>query len=335
VRDKRKVYFTKGHGEVNDLQTVPPELQGRIEPRSISLLRRRLGDLHYEIKELAPMDLARDVPDDATIVMVLAPSVEFQPAEWDALDRYVARGGKLMVALDPKGALGMGSLETRLGTRMQQGFLTDAVAFMPQGTGSPAERRVVMTSQFTAHATTTAASRGQLILLEAGALEEAPFPATGAKPKRTVTIRSMDTAWVDYNENFELDAAGAKPEKKQRYDLGVVLEGPKIGDKDGFRAVVYADIDLFADITARTRMGTQMLMPGGHLLIDTVRWLGGEEVFAGEIVSEDDKPIKHTKNEDAVWFTLTTVGAPLLVLTLGLVGTWARRRRAKKSEVTL
>ena len=37
-------------------------------------------------------------------------------------------------------------------------------------------------------------------------------------------------------------------------------------------------------------------------------------MFVGEVVSEDDKPIKHTKNQDAVWFTLTIIGAPLLVL---------------------
>ena len=71
------------------------------------------------------------------------------------------------------------------------------------------------------------------------------------------------------------------------------------------------------------------------LLDDSVKWLGGEEVFAGEVVSEDDKPIQHTKNQDAVWFTLTIVGMPLLVLALGLVGTWARRRGARRQcEVT-
>jgi hypothetical protein len=67
------------------------------------------------------------------------------------------------------------------------------------------------------------------------------------------------------------------------------------------------------------------------LLDDSVKWLGGEEVFAGDVVSEDDKPIQHTKNQDAVWFTLTIVGMPLLVLILGLVGTLARRRRSKST----
>jgi hypothetical protein len=73
---------------------------------------------------------------------------------------------------------------------------------------------------------------------------------------------------------------------------------------------------------------------GGQLAGDTIDWLAGKEVFAGDVTSEDDKPIQHTKGQDAVWFTLTMIGAPLLVLALGLFGTLARRRRgAKKAEV--
>jgi hypothetical protein len=72
-----------------------------------------------------------------------------------------------------------------------------------------------------------------------------------------------------------------------------------------------------------------VVLVSGPLLDDSIRWLGGEEVFSGEVVSEDDKPIKHTKNQDAKWFTLTVVGGPIVVLTLGLIGTWFRRRRNK------
>ena len=95
-----------------------------------------------------------------------------------------------------------------------------------------------------------------------------------------------------------------------------------------------ADADLFSDALARTQMGQATMimvaqLGGGDILDDAVKWLGGEEVFAGDVVTEDDKPIQHTKNQDVVWFTLTIIGVPLLVLTLGLVGTLTRRRRSK------
>jgi hypothetical protein len=332
VRDKRKAYLVKGHGEITDPESVPPELKGRVQDRSMTKFRSRMGELNYELKDLTVMDLARDVPADATMVIILGWSVPLAAPEWEALDRYLARGGRLLIAPDVLGEPSMGALEGRLGLRMGPGMLMDDVAFMPQR-GSETDRRFVMTTQFSAHATTTAISRGgQLITIEAGALEDVPFTSQGEAPKKTITIRSMDSAWLDHNQNFQFDATSPKPEKKQKWNIGAAVEGPKVAGKDGFRAVVFSDADLFSDVLVPGAMGrAQVRILSGNLLVDSVRWLGGEEVFAGEIVSEDDKPIQHTKNQDAVWFTLTTVGAPLLVLTLGLVGTWARRRRRKVS----
>ncbi len=331
VRDKRKAYLLKGHGEVTDPESVPPEVKGRVQDRSMTKFRQRLGELNYEIKDLALMELVRDVPADATMVLIMGPSVPLQPAEWEALDRYLARGGRVMIGLDPKGEPSMGPLEGRLGVKMAVGDVVDDVSFMPQ-LRNITDRRFVMTSQFSAHATTTAVSRGgQLITIEPGALEDVPFTVQGEAPKKTMTIRSMETAWLDYNANFTFDEAGPKPEKKQRWNLAAAIEGPKVDGKDGFRAIVYSDVDLFSDVLAPGAAGrAQVRILSGNLLVDSIRWLGGEEVFAGEIVSEDDKAIEHSKNQDAVWFTLTTVGAPLLVLTLGLIGTWARRRRSRK-----
>jgi ABC-type uncharacterized transport system len=335
VRDKRKAYLLKGHGEITDPETVPADMKGRVMDRSMTKFRSRMAELNYELKDLTTMDLVRDVPADATIVVVLGPSIPLQTAEWEALDRYLTRGGRLMVALDVKGEPSMGPLEGRLGLKMTPTMMNDDQAFMPQR-GGDSDHRFVMTSQFTAHATTTAISRsGPLIMIEPGALEDVPFTAQGEAPKKTITIRSMDSAWLDYNDNFTFDAQGPKPEKKQKWNIGAAIEGPKVGGKDGFRALVFSDADLFADVLAPGAMGrAQVRLLSGNLLNDAIRWLGGEEVFAGEIVSEDDKAIQHTKSQQAVWFTLTTIGAPLLVLTLGLVGTWFRRRRSTKKEVT-
>jgi hypothetical protein len=340
VRDKRKAYVMTGHGELTDPDSIPPELKGRVPERRTSVFKKRLGDLNYEVKDLGLIDLAKDVPDDATIVIMLAPTAPLLPAEWAALSRYLDKGGRLLIALDPKADPNLGELEGKLGLKYAQGDLTDDQAYLPQR-GTPADRRFVITTQFSAHASTTALSRSVdkgLVLIDSGALEDAPITAKGEQPKKTITIRSMESSFLDYNDNFSFDSA---TEKRQRWNIGAAVEGPKLKDdagkdKDGFRALVFADADLFADALVSNQMGrAAVVLVSGPLLDDSVKWLGGEEVFAGEVVSEDDKPIKHTKSQDAVWFTLTIVGAPLLVLTLGLVGTWARRRRTarKPTEV--
>ena len=338
VRDKRKAYVMTGHGEINDPDSLPPDMKGRVPERRTTVFKKRLGELNYEVKDLGLVDLASNVPDDATIVIMLAPVLSLQPAEWDALSRYLDKGGRLLIALDPKADPSLGRLEGKLGVRYNPGDLTDDKAFLPQR-GTPADRRFAFTTQFSAHASTTtlsrAADRSGLILIDSGALEEAPFTAGQTNPTRTFTIRSMDSSWLDYNNNFAFDAG---TEKRQRWNLAAAVEGPKVKDKDGkdkdgYRVLVVADTDLFADILVSQMGRAALTMISPYLLDDAVRWLGGEEQFVGEVVSEDDKPIKHTKEQDAKWFTLTILGGPLVVLTLGLVGTWARRKRGKKTEV--
>jgi hypothetical protein len=274
------------------------------------------------------------VPDDATVVLVMAPMAGMQDAEWQALDRYLQKGGRVLIAMDPKAFPGMGVLEGRLGLKMNPAPITDDEKFLPQGRGSIADRRFAMTTQFTAHSSTTALSRsekGGLPLIDAGTLEDIPF-VDASQPKKTVTIRTMESSWLDFNNNFKYDADAG--EKKQRYNVGVAIEGPKLPDgKDGFRALVYSDVDMFVDVTLRSGMQSVTLMLSGPLLDDSVKWLGGEEVFAGEVVSEEDTPIEHTKNEKAAWFFVTVLGIPVLVLVLGLSGTsYARRRRRAAAQ---
>lgn len=338
VREKRKAYVMTGHGEITDPDSIPPELKGKVPERRTSVFKKRLGELNYEVKDLGLIDLAKDVPDDATIVIMLAPTVPLQPAEWAALSRYLDKGGRLMIALDPKADPSLGDLEGKLGVKYNPAPLTDDQAFLPQR-GTMADRRFAITTQFSAHASTTSLSRSVdkgLVLIESGALEDAPLQNSAIGPKKTVTIRSMDSSFLDSNDNFQFDAA---TEKRQRYNIAEAFEGPKLKDaegkdRDGYRVALFADTDLFADALVQSMGRAALVLVSGPLLDDTVKWLGGEEVFAGDVVSEDDKPIQHTKSQDAVWFTLTIIGAPILVLTLGLVGTWARRRKSGKKVVT-
>lgn len=339
LRDKRKAYLLVGHGEINDPESVPADIKARVGQHATTVFKKRLADLNYEVKNLGLLDLAKDVPDDATIVIALSPAVPLQAAESAALERYLDRGGHLLLALDPNSYAGLGTLEGKLAIKMLPGHLTDEEKFVPVRR-TMSDRRWVQTNQFSAHASTTALSRNldhSMVFNDAGALDDAPYTGKPEQaPKKTFTIRSHDSAFLDLNDNFQFDAA---TEKKQRWNLAAAVEGAKDGAKDGYRAAVFADVDLFADLLVRDQIGRPIMLmladaAGGGVVEDVIHWLGGEEVFSGEIVSEDDKPIQHTKNQDVVWFMLTLVGFPLLVLTLGLLGTTRRRRGSKKAEVT-
>lgn len=97
LRSRRTAYLTVGHGELND------KTPGATEGSGVRILRTLLQKQNYLVKDLGlTQGLGSDVPDDASIVMVLGPSEPFAPEELGALERYAKRGGKLFMALDPE-----------------------------------------------------------------------------------------------------------------------------------------------------------------------------------------------------------------------------------------
>jgi ABC-type uncharacterized transport system involved in gliding motility auxiliary subunit len=88
---QRKVYFTQGHGEKD---TTSSERDG------YNTIAGALGRENYTVDKLV---LAQQgaVPDDAAVVIVAGPRIDFFPQEVDALKKYLDKGGKLLLELDP------------------------------------------------------------------------------------------------------------------------------------------------------------------------------------------------------------------------------------------
>lgn len=340
VREKRKLYLTVGHGEINDPDSLPEYLRGRMPDGKATVLRAVLTALNYDGQNLGLMNgLASEVPDDAAAVMVLGPRTAFDPAELASLGRYLDRGGHLLIAIDPQGDFELGALEGKLGVGLDRHLIADDKVYVPRR-GDASDRNLVITNGFSSHPSTTNLSRlaaNQGILLEtAGALLDRPFApsaAGGDATKRTYVLRTMGGSWLDLDgDNTFKDGL----EKRDRYNIGAALEGPK-GKKpdgteaEGFRALVFSDQDLFADGETLSRSG----LPepnGGPLVVDAVRWLGGEEIYSGQINNEKEKEIKQTAREQAGWFVATTVVAPMLVLVLGLLFSTRTRTRGRKEK---
>src|SRR4029077_17702235 len=86
-----KVYFTAGHGEKDTASADRGGYNG---------INSALTSGHFVVDKLV---LAQQtaVPADADIVVIAGPKTDFLGPEVDMLKAYLARGGKLMVLLDP------------------------------------------------------------------------------------------------------------------------------------------------------------------------------------------------------------------------------------------
>ncbi|MGH7506996.1 MAG: Gldg family protein [Longimicrobiales bacterium] len=326
ARDERTVYLTTGHGELND-----PESANPLEAtpfRSIGALRSLFGLLNYRVEDLGIQNgLGNEVPADAAMVIVLGPRSAFLDAELGTLDRYLAAGGSVLLALEPESDFDLGPLSERLGVTFHDVPLADDQQHLRQR-GNLSDRRLIVTDRFSSHASVSTVGQagvGSGIALMGSGYLETDQPGSRA----TIVVRTLPTTFADRDLDFEPDADDDAPAS---YALVAAVEGDDEVGGDAteeadtttaggkMRAMVFADAELFSDAVV-TSLGLN-----AALAADAVRWLGREEELAGETTSEEDVPIVHTRAEDVAWFYATIFGAPLLLLALGLFGVRRRRR---------
>jgi hypothetical protein len=384
ARSQRTAYLTVGHGELNDSRSnaeKDPE-------RSVSIVKLLLQRQNYTVKDLGLLQgLAKDVPDDADVVIVLGPAEPFAPEELASLERYAKRGGKLFMALDPEavgatGALtqedaavppassavapqvaasaaptassapasaappragdakeGLAALARVVGLTFNPTLVANDEDHLPVRYND-ADRVRIYSNRFSSHASVSTLSRVSsqtaAFFFGTGSLDAEP----GSAFQADFTIRSIPGSYGDVNKNFRKDA----DEAPASFNLAAAVTLPiadgkdkpkddKAGDDkraDAKTQLVEAPKELRAFVTADAGAFSDFVLgnapPNQVLFADALRWLVGEESFAGEQTTEEDQRIEHTKSEDAVWFYTSIFGAPALVLGLGLLV--GRRRRA-------
>ncbi len=90
----KHLYFTAGHGERDPFDTS--------HELGYSAMSNTLQQNDYQVDNVSLF--ASGVPDDASVLVIMGPHKDFLPEELAALGRFLARGGHLLVMLDPYGA---------------------------------------------------------------------------------------------------------------------------------------------------------------------------------------------------------------------------------------
>jgi hypothetical protein len=323
LRERRTAYFTVGHGELNDAQPTPQN-----EGRTGKAIRQIVEQQNYQVRDLsAATGLGVDVPNDASLVVVIGPQQPFLPEEVEALRRYAAKGGRLFVCLDPEAKVALEPLAALAGLSVSSSVLANDKVHLRRRFND-SDHIILATNRYSSHASVSTLSRvasRPVVFVGAGSLDK----KTGADSALRIdfTVRALPDTFNDENGNFFFDAS---TEKRQAYAIAAAvsksvspaLEGKK---SDEMRAFVMADADAVSDAVLGNEANVL-------LLADAVRWMGGEESFAGAMSTPEDVRIEHTKQKDLVWFYGSIFCAPALVLGSGLFYTHRIRRRRKSTN---
>ncbi|MBE3590639.1 MAG: GldG family protein [Firmicutes bacterium] len=304
-----KVYFLEGHGEL-------------AEDRELYAFSQALRDQGYDVLRLNLLQQPA-VPDDAAVLVIAAPQHDLQPAEADAVRKYAAKGGHILVMRDPSDTPlpHLDALLKEWGVTPQRDYvidparhyLTDPTALIPQYGYSP----IVQPLDDARVATV--------------------FPAAGGldydsqRGRVTPLLTTSDQAWGE--TDFKNAASFSKgTDRTGPLTVAVAVDGlpgqgagsseaaPGAGAGKGFRAVVFGG-SVFA---TQQWFGIQ----GNHdLLLNAAGWLSGRQ----EGVTLRPKPVVAAPMAiDAAQATIlmivTVVLLPLLALGAGALVWWRRRR---------
>jgi ABC-type uncharacterized transport system involved in gliding motility auxiliary subunit len=315
VRPERLLYLTVGHGERNAKSS---ELRDEDKVTVLTDIMRRLNLKTQDIG--MAQGLGKEIPSQASAVLVLGPTEPFLPEEVETLLKYVRGGGKLLVMIDPDKKTGLEPLLNGLGVAVQPGTVASSTNFMRRAHNA-SDHAIIYTNQYTAHPSVTTVTRHQrevaTVLVNAAALTTSNAAAE-PKPRVTFPIRTAKQFWRDVDGDF----AKGPTEPDEQLNLAAASTIKADGDKEG-RAVIVGDSDFMSDKVAPNQ--------GNYLVfVDMLAWLVGNEELSGEVSSEEDVAIEHTSEQDKVWFYATTFAVPAPIVGLGL---WVARRRRRRAEV--
>jgi gliding motility-associatede transport system auxiliary component len=327
---KPSILFTTGHGE--------PSLDA-MDGRGFGRLQRFLGTDNFSIEEWASLGKT-DVPANTDLVVVAGPTQPFVQQELDALSRFLQRGGRLVVLVDPnlsaKGRVGDTGLAAWLagwGIKLQDDLVVDPANLLPFFSAE-----TIFASSYGVHPITDALRQAKVPVVFS--LARSVVGGTAPKDAKLTTLVSTSAdGWG------ETDLVNLTKVEKSAQDLpgpvglGVALElnappaPPPPADEDmpapppppapngpKGRLVVYGDSDFATN--------AQLDQPGNATLIaNTLNWMVQRESHLGIAPKEPEQVhLSLTPQERRRNLFLVVLGLPAVALATGIFVNVRRRR---------
>jgi gliding motility-associatede transport system auxiliary component len=327
---QHKVYFVEGHGERTSEVS---------DESGFSAIGEALKSENFAVDKLV-MAQQKEVPADASVLIVGGAKVDFFPAELEMLKAYLARGGKVLFMLDPPEKADSPAMTNVLALLkewaidVENNIVVD-VSGMGQLLGTGAE--VPVAARYDAHPIT---DRFRLITAYPLARSVSTISA-GANGRFAQTlVQTSASSWAE-TDIKQLLASGRvardldKGDKAGPIALAAAVSAPAANapapnpaeNKDNkddapkpeTRIVVFGD----SDFASNRYLG----IPGNRdLFLNTVNWLAQQEnLISIRPRDPQDRRVTLTSDQTTRLFWITVVIIPGLILLAG-IQTWWRRR---------
>jgi len=327
----KRFYFTSGHGE--------PDLEARETPEGLGQLKAALEN---EGAEVIPLLLAivPDVPGDAELLVIAGPQRPFGDSEIATLERYLDRGGRAWILIEPQMSEELLPGLAARGIVVGDDIVIDQVVQLFAG---PSVGLEPVVTDYGFHPITQDFAQNTLFRMarSVSAAEEPPAGITV-----TELVQTSSSSWAESDLDLLFDTQEVSPEGDAAGPIslavavtlsssalnwtapatapGAVLSTPAAtsppADLVG-RMVVVGD----AEWVSNSRLS---MMFNEDLALNMVGWLTGGDEESLSIRPRARRSSRISLTEEQGWgvFYATVLLLPELVLLCGLMIWWRRRR---------
>lgn len=312
----KQLYFLQGHQERSPDDTQPGGASG---------LRTGLENAGFAVRPLNFAAAAKaEVPEDAAAVVLAGPRSDPLGPELEALTRYLARGGRVVAALDPRvPAPGLKAWLAKAGVALHDDIAIDLNPFNQIFGGSPVAPVVQEFDRSHPVTRDLAERQGQAVFPQTRSLSLQGLPE-GAQG--TVLARSLATAFGWTGSGNQAPNRPQAGDRLGPLDLMAAVDAPvaafggEAGSDKRARLVVLGT----SQILANQLVG---VFNNQDLVVNGLRWLADEEQrIALAPKPRENSPLMLDRGRlQMVWwgFILMALGAAAMGL-----GVYAARRRA-------
>ncbi|HEY3138915.1 MAG TPA: Gldg family protein [Blastocatellia bacterium] len=297
----KKVCFVEGHGE--------KKLSSTNEGDGYGVVDKMLKDENYETKTINLVS-STDVPADCDVLVLAGPKQSLFPQEASSIGKYLEKGGKAMLLIDPDTDPKLDDVLHSWGIQLGNNTVVDASGvgrFFQLGPGAPLARSYgshPITKDFEGTMTFFPLSRSVEAIPESGA-------------SSTELMKTSEESWAETDIKEQPVRFDEGKDKKGPISLGVAANKTE-GDKEA-RLVVIGD----SDFAANQFVGVQR---NGDLFMNSINWLSqDEDLISIRPKNPADRRVSMTEADQNQMFWITLVLMPLAAIGSGVYIWWRRR----------
>lgn len=304
--EKRKVYFTQGHGE----KTINPDQPGM---DGYQFVREDLEKQHFDVGELNLYE-SESVPADADVVVVAGPIRQLAKGEIGALGKFLEEGGNILAMIDPETKSGIDSLLAIWNVRLNRDMVIETHAsfvLTSQGLSRQSNVSVAPASAEYGEHMITKNFRFATSFIKTQSL--AVIDEDNESVETTPLVYTSRNSWGETDLDMLFDENKVVKDEEDYEGPTTVAMAVEKSSGNKTRLVVMGDSDFASDVYVEQAPGNK------DFFLNVVSWLAEEEDLISVRPKEpENRSLTMTMRQQKLTLFFLIILLPLLVVRMGI-----------------